>query len=132
MDWPRKASWRRRYWYHQQLNEKAVRKGEAGWLMQSPWDPRASGMRKEPGKLGERPQRGCGSAFCPPEVLSSSCFSSQNFTQNSNIKGSQKKASPCSLPYHSCVVSPPLHLLISTGPITILQCGCPSRKKKVR
>ena len=107
MGWPRKASQRKWYLHRQLKNEKVVGEGEAGWLGQSPWDPRALQYEKGARITGERPERGCGFAFCLPEVLSSSGSNSQDLTQNINIRGCQEKhhlahcpATPVWFPFH--------------------------------
>lgn len=115
MGWPRKAFQRKWYLHRQLKNEKVVREGEAGWLGQSPWDLRALQYEKGARVTGERPERGCGFAFCLPEVLSSSGSNSHDLTQNINIRGCQENhhlahypAAPVWFPFHFIYSFPPV------------------------
>ena len=131
MGWPRKASQRRWYLHRPLKNEKEVRGGGAGWRGQSPWDPRAPGFEKGARVTGARPERGCGCAFCSPEVLSSSGSGSQDLTQSIDIVGCQEKhhfghcpATPVWFPFHFIYSFPSVQSSPSSG--------CPGRKKKIR
>lgn len=106
MDWPGKASQRRRYLHRPLKNEKVVREGEAAWLGQSPWGPRELWYEKGARVTGERPEKGCDSAFSP-EILPSSGCSSQDFTPNIDTRECQEKhrlahspATPVWFPFH--------------------------------
>ena len=79
-----------------------MREGEAGWLVQSLWDP--TGLQPEKAaRAAEDAWAGRGVCrdrkrlgLCPPEAVPASGSSSQGCTDNVTIEGHQRWASPCS------------------------------------